>query len=151
MVWAAISADGKSYTIRFNGNVTARRYQDEALGPGLVPFINRHVCYKRLASNPQCWCVRALALEITRYESYREPLGSDEDSYTDKAKPTNKERSTVTSRQRRMGKCQYVWCSTPGPLYAPTVQIPSCRQPVNICATDFVLISKHHRFNMEIA
>ena len=31
MVWAAISADGKSQIIQFNGIVTARRYQDEAL------------------------------------------------------------------------------------------------------------------------
>ena len=42
MIWAAISADGKSNIIRFNGNVTARRYQDEALLPGLIPFLNRH-------------------------------------------------------------------------------------------------------------
>ena len=42
MIWAAISADGKSNIIRFNGNVTVRRYQDEALLPGLIPFLNRH-------------------------------------------------------------------------------------------------------------
>ena len=38
MIWAAFSADGKSNIIRFNCNVTARRYQDEAL----LPFLNRH-------------------------------------------------------------------------------------------------------------
>ena len=42
MIWAAIKADGKSDIIRFNGNVTARRYMAEALQPGLVPFLNRH-------------------------------------------------------------------------------------------------------------
>ena len=43
MVWAAISAEGKSQIIRFNGNVTAIRYQNEALGPALLPFLNRHM------------------------------------------------------------------------------------------------------------
>ena len=42
MVRAAISADGKSDIIRFDGNVTARRYQNEVLELGLLPFINRH-------------------------------------------------------------------------------------------------------------
>ena len=42
MIWAAISPDGKSEIIRFNGNVTARRYMAEALKPALVPFLNRH-------------------------------------------------------------------------------------------------------------
>ena len=42
MIWAAISADGKSDIIRFNGNVTARRYMTEALQPALIPFINGH-------------------------------------------------------------------------------------------------------------
>ena len=35
MVWAAISESGKSQIIRFNGNIIARRYQNEALGPSL--------------------------------------------------------------------------------------------------------------------
>ena len=43
MVWAAISAEGKSEIIRFQGNVTARRYREEALEGGLLPFINTHV------------------------------------------------------------------------------------------------------------
>ena len=42
MVWAAISAEGKSEMIRFQGNVTARRYREEALEPGLLPFLNTH-------------------------------------------------------------------------------------------------------------
>lgn len=42
MVWAAISVDGKSDLIRFNGNVTAIRYQNEALQPALIPFANGH-------------------------------------------------------------------------------------------------------------
>ena len=42
MVWAAISADGKSQIIQFNGSVTARRYQNEALAVGLMPFLNQH-------------------------------------------------------------------------------------------------------------
>ena len=42
MVWAAISESGKSQIIRFNGNITARRYQNEALGHGLLPFVNTH-------------------------------------------------------------------------------------------------------------
>ena len=42
MVWAAISIDGKSDLVSFNGNVTANRYQNEALQPALVPFVNRH-------------------------------------------------------------------------------------------------------------
>ena len=42
MIWAAISAVGKSELIRFNGNVRARRYMAEALQPALVPFLNRH-------------------------------------------------------------------------------------------------------------
>ena len=43
MVCAAKSAGGKSEIIRFNGNVTAIRYQNKALGRGLLPFINRHM------------------------------------------------------------------------------------------------------------
>ena len=43
MVWAAISAEGKSEIMRFHWNVTAIRYQNEALRPGLLPFINRHM------------------------------------------------------------------------------------------------------------
>ena len=42
MVWATISADGKSQIIQFNGSVTARRYQDETLAVGLLPFPNQH-------------------------------------------------------------------------------------------------------------
>ena len=42
MVWAAISESGKSQIIRFNGNITARRYRNEAPGPDLLPFINTH-------------------------------------------------------------------------------------------------------------
>ena len=42
MILAAISADEKSNNVRFDGNFTARRYQDEALLPGLLPFLNRH-------------------------------------------------------------------------------------------------------------
>ena len=42
MIWAAISADGKSDIIRFNGNVTAGRYVAEALQPALIPFVNQH-------------------------------------------------------------------------------------------------------------
>ena len=42
MIWAAISADGKSDIIRFNGNVTSRRYVAEALQPALIPFVNQH-------------------------------------------------------------------------------------------------------------
>ena len=42
MVWAAISAEGKSEMIRFQGNVTTRRYREEALEPGLLPFLNTH-------------------------------------------------------------------------------------------------------------
>ena len=38
MVWAAISADGKSQIIQSNGSMTARRYQDEALAVGLMTF-----------------------------------------------------------------------------------------------------------------
>lgn len=43
MVWAAMSAEGKSRIIRLNGNVTDIRYQNEALGPALLPFLNRHM------------------------------------------------------------------------------------------------------------
>ena len=42
MVWGAISTEGKSELIRFRGNVDARRYQDEALEPALLPFKNAH-------------------------------------------------------------------------------------------------------------
>ena len=42
MIWAAISADGKSDIIRLNENVTARRYMAEAVKPGIMPFVNRH-------------------------------------------------------------------------------------------------------------
>ena len=42
MVWAAISTDGKSQMIRFNGNVTSRRYINEALQAALTPFMNGH-------------------------------------------------------------------------------------------------------------
>ena len=42
-MWAAIGAEGKSEIIRFNGNVTAIRYQNEALGPALLPFLNRQM------------------------------------------------------------------------------------------------------------
>ena len=42
MIWAAISADGKSDIKRLNENVTARRYMAEAVKPGIMPFVNRH-------------------------------------------------------------------------------------------------------------
>ena len=42
-MWAAISAKGKSEMIRFQGNVTARRYREEALELGLLPFLNTHL------------------------------------------------------------------------------------------------------------
>ena len=42
MVWAAISAEGKSEMIRFQGNVSVRMYQEEALEHGLLPFLNTH-------------------------------------------------------------------------------------------------------------
>ena len=78
MVLAAISAEGKSQIIRFNGNVTAIRYQNEALGPALLPFLNSHmpqmqfmqdiqcpsppcICHKRLATSQQCPNVWPLA------------------------------------------------------------------------------------------
>ena len=37
-VWTAISAEGKSQIIRFNGNAIAIIYQHEALGPALLPL-----------------------------------------------------------------------------------------------------------------
>ena len=42
MVWGAISTDGKSELIMFQGNVNAVRYQDEALQRSLLPFMNLH-------------------------------------------------------------------------------------------------------------
>ena len=42
MIRATINADGKSDLIRFNGNVTAIRYTNEAPQPVLIPFINGH-------------------------------------------------------------------------------------------------------------
>ena len=42
MIWAAISADGSSDILRFNGYVTSRRYVAEALQPALIPFVNQH-------------------------------------------------------------------------------------------------------------
>ena len=40
--WTAFNANGKSRIFRFNGNVTSRRYVNEALQPGLLPFLNGH-------------------------------------------------------------------------------------------------------------
>ena len=42
MVRGAISTDGKSQLIRFQGNVDAVRYQDEALQRSLLPFLAAH-------------------------------------------------------------------------------------------------------------
>ena len=42
LVWGAISTDGKSELIRFQGSVDAVRYQDEALQQSLLPFKNAH-------------------------------------------------------------------------------------------------------------
>ena len=42
MVWGAISTDGKSELVMFQGNADAVRYQDEALQPSLLPFMNLH-------------------------------------------------------------------------------------------------------------
>ena len=42
MVWGAISTDGKSELVMFQGNVGAVRYQDEALQRSLLPFMNLH-------------------------------------------------------------------------------------------------------------
>ena len=38
MLWAAISTDGKSDLVRFNENMTARRYRTEALQPALITY-----------------------------------------------------------------------------------------------------------------
>ena len=42
MVWGAISTEGRSELIIFNGRVDALRYQNEALQHGLLPFLRQH-------------------------------------------------------------------------------------------------------------
>ena len=43
MVWGAISSGFRSDLIIVNGTLTARRYIDEILAPGLVPLLRRHL------------------------------------------------------------------------------------------------------------
>ena len=42
MVLGAISTEGKSVLVRMNGNINALSYQQQALQPGLMPFLNTH-------------------------------------------------------------------------------------------------------------
>ena len=42
IVCGVISTEGKSELLRMNGNINALRYQQQALQPDLMPFLNTH-------------------------------------------------------------------------------------------------------------